>query len=371
MKPHQFTTTKQVHQTLAIDRLHNQIRYNAGQIVGNQVRQNVIQNSGIQNVRNKNGLSVVLKIANQNGNRNVVAARAVGNSNRNNEKQISVAHSGGTIQQHPPLVEETRAYFESLYNNLVSEVEKFNTVNRKMRETNVDLTTELARYKGQEKCFEFNQAKLDELKNSYRNSAKQIMTLNEEIANLNNQLSKEKSTVSYLQEERKKLKDDFKTYEDELLDKLIQYEKKIKELDNILAKSRDEVYFSNTSKIGNVSNTISIPDDEFSNDTSPCVAQKILNEVKDTIVTLQSVVKLRMNANINNWSSLAHQEFHKIIKDEIAPIVNQVDARVQNFKNHFMKEAAKFIRDFKSLAKEADESLDKITDLEKENERLL
>ncbi|GJU11015.1 hypothetical protein Tco_1133411 [Tanacetum coccineum] len=78
-----------------------------------------------------------------------------------------------------------------------------------------------------------------------------------------------------------------------------------------------------------------------------------------------------MNANITNSPSLAYQEFHKIIKDEIAPIVNQVDARVQNFKNHFVKEAAKFVRDFKSLAKEVDESLDKIMVLEKENECLL
>ncbi|GJY41172.1 retrovirus-related pol polyprotein from transposon TNT 1-94 [Tanacetum coccineum] len=70
---------------------------------------------------------------------------------------------GGTIEQHPTTVEETRAYFESLYNNLVTEVEKVNTVNRKMRETNADLTTELARYKGQEKSFEINKAKFDEL----------------------------------------------------------------------------------------------------------------------------------------------------------------------------------------------------------------
>nr|GEZ65703.1 integrase, catalytic region, zinc finger, CCHC-type, peptidase aspartic, catalytic [Tanacetum cinerariifolium] len=78
-----------------------------------------------------------------------------------------------------------------------------------------------------------------------------------------------------------------------------------------------------------------------------------------------------MNANIINWSCLAYQEFHKSIKDEIAPIVNQVGARVQNFENHFVKEAAKFVRDFKSLAKEADESLDKFTVLENENEHLL
>ncbi|GJY79716.1 hypothetical protein Tco_0485517 [Tanacetum coccineum] len=41
------------------------------------------------------------------------------------------------------------------------------------------------------------------------------------------------------------------------------------------------------------------------------------------------------------------------------------------FRKSFYERAAKFVRDFKSLAKEADESLDKILVLEKENERLL
>ncbi|GJU03926.1 hypothetical protein Tco_1114264 [Tanacetum coccineum] len=50
------------------------------------------------------------------------------------------------------------------------------------------------------------------------------------------ELSKEKTTASYLKEERKILKDDFNTPEDEFLDKLIQAEKKIKELNKILVK---------------------------------------------------------------------------------------------------------------------------------------
>ncbi|GJW16479.1 hypothetical protein Tco_0020612 [Tanacetum coccineum] len=146
---------------------------------------------------------------------------------------------GGTVKQNPATVEETLAYFESLYNNLAIEVEKANT-NRKMKETNADLTTKLARYKNQEKCFEINQEKYDKLNRCYQKSAyqeqcltkkvnalhlsfaKTITTLNEEIANLNNQLSKEKSTVSSLQEEKKKLKSDFKIREDELLEKQIQ-----------------------------------------------------------------------------------------------------------------------------------------------------
>nr|GEU97422.1 hypothetical protein [Tanacetum cinerariifolium] len=53
--------------------------------VGNQFRlnavQNVVQNLGIQIVKIVNGLNVVLEIANQYGNINVVTAPAVGNGN--------------------------------------------------------------------------------------------------------------------------------------------------------------------------------------------------------------------------------------------------------------------------------------------------
>ncbi|GKC55882.1 hypothetical protein Tco_1083480 [Tanacetum coccineum] len=65
------------------------------------------------------------------------------------------------------------------------------------------------------------------------------------------------------------------------------------------------------------------------------------------------------------------KKLYKFIKDENFPIVNQVDARFQNFEIQFLKEVAKFVRDFKSLAKEADESLAKHKFLEHDIERLL
>ncbi|GJS66049.1 hypothetical protein Tco_0680613 [Tanacetum coccineum] len=118
----------------------------------------------------------------------------------------SVEQGGGIVEQHPVNVEETRVLYDSLYNNLATEVEKVNSVNRKLRETNANLTTELARYKKSRK------------------------------------LSKEKSTVSSLQEEKKRLKSDFKIREDELLDKQIQLENKVKELDNILVKTGQKMH---------------------------------------------------------------------------------------------------------------------------------
>nr|GEV14322.1 Gag-Pol polyprotein [Tanacetum cinerariifolium] len=113
-------------------------------------------------------------------------------------------------------------------------------------------------------------------------------------------------------------------------------------------KSMKELFLSNVSNMVTASKTISIPNEDLSDDTTPSVARKFLNE-----------------------SSSAHKEVHRFISHEIAPIINQVYARVQNFELQFLQEAAKFVRDFKSLAKEADESLDKQKSLELEIERLL
>nr|GEX09908.1 hypothetical protein [Tanacetum cinerariifolium] len=76
------------------------------------------------------------------------------NDNNVISEVTSVEHSGEIVEQHPVNFEETHALYASLYQNLAIEVEKVNTVNRKLKETNADLTTELARFKNQEKCFE-------------------------------------------------------------------------------------------------------------------------------------------------------------------------------------------------------------------------
>nr|GEX41568.1 hypothetical protein [Tanacetum cinerariifolium] len=89
---------------------------------GNQFR----QYAG-QNVRNQNGYNAVQNVRNQNVNQtrngNVVAARAEGNGNGNANNVSSVEQSEGTTEQHPATVEETHAYFESLYNNLAIEAQ--------------------------------------------------------------------------------------------------------------------------------------------------------------------------------------------------------------------------------------------------------
>nr|GFB12436.1 hypothetical protein [Tanacetum cinerariifolium] len=88
-------------------------------------------------------------------------------------EDTSVEQGGETVEHHPKNFEETRALYESLYHNLTIEVKKVNSVNRKLKETNADLTTELARFKNQERCFEISQEKYDKLEMCYQQSVYQ------------------------------------------------------------------------------------------------------------------------------------------------------------------------------------------------------
>ncbi|GJQ99770.1 hypothetical protein Tco_0522755 [Tanacetum coccineum] len=273
---------------------------------------------------------------------------------------------GGTVDQNPTTTEEIRAHFELLYNNLATKVEKVNLVNRNLKRTNVDLTTELARYKSQEKCFEINQKKYEILKRGYQksiyqeqcltkkintlhlSSAKQIMALNEEITNLNNQLSKEKSIVSRLEEDKKKLKSDFKTREDELLDKQIELEKKIKELDNILVKQGQSIQTMHM--------LITKPDSFYHTEQKMAVDKHDPPVVYDSEETLQ----------LAQESRLKMKKLNKEIKPENYEKINKLSKVFVSQKAKSREEHLKFIRDFKYLAKEADESLAKHKALELE-----
>ncbi|GJR33965.1 hypothetical protein Tco_1209649 [Tanacetum coccineum] len=110
------------------------------------------------------------------------------------------------------------------------------------------------------------------------------------------------------------MKSDFKIREDELLDKQIQLENKIKELDNILVKTGQSIQMMHM---------LSPKPDKFYN-----TEQKMALGIKILFIS--------------------SKEIHKIVK-----------------------EAAKFVRDFRSLAKKANESLAKHKALEFEIECLL
>ncbi|GKB98642.1 reverse transcriptase domain-containing protein [Tanacetum coccineum] len=83
-----MNTSQDIKIQLVDDNVGNQVRHNAVQNDGNEVGQNVDQNPGIQIVKNINGLSVVLEIANQDRNGNVVTNPVEGNGNGINGNPI-------------------------------------------------------------------------------------------------------------------------------------------------------------------------------------------------------------------------------------------------------------------------------------------
>nr|GEW73550.1 Gag-Pol polyprotein [Tanacetum cinerariifolium] len=253
------------------------------------------------------------------------------NDNHVTSVALSIVQSGGTVEISSAPNEETRAHQETVYRNLVDQVAQVN-----MEDKFLDKEVEL-------------EAKIKDLKNIL---LKRDQTETLELA----QESREK--MRFLKKEIKP----------------INYAK-INHLLGVFVpqttKSKEGLFLSYVSNMVTVSKMISIPNEDLSDDTTPRIARKFLNEVKSSLVTLQRVVKQKMTLEVHNWSSSAHKEVYRIISHEISPIINQVDAMVQNFEIQFLQEAAKFVQDLKSLTKEADEFIDKQKSLELKIERLL
>nr|GEV44630.1 hypothetical protein [Tanacetum cinerariifolium] len=167
------------------------------------------------NVGNQNWQIVVSRNANQNsnGNGNLVAARAEGNATGHNGNQIRCYNYRGVGHFVRNYTTDNAPVYDSdgsaKYTELLEPIPEPHQV----PQNNNNVIFEV---------FSMEQSG---------------GTVEQHLANdLNKQLSMEKSTVSSLLEEKKKLKSDFKIQEDELLNKQIQLKKQIKELDNIFVK---------------------------------------------------------------------------------------------------------------------------------------
>nr|GFA13639.1 hypothetical protein [Tanacetum cinerariifolium] len=377
----------------------NQFRQYAGQnpgnpagyddVIRNQVIQNAVQNPRVQNVGNQNGLTGVQRNGNQNQirNGNLVATRAEGNAAGQNGNQIrcyncrGVGHYARNCTVRPrrrdaaylqtqlliAQKEEAGIQLQAKEYDLMAaaaELDEIEEVNANcILMANLQQASTSGTQTDSAPVYDTDRS-AEKMALGYQNPfyLKQAQKKQQSLYDGKVLLEKHDPPVVHdseeilqlAQESRKKMKQMNKEI------KPANYTK-INHLSGVfvpqMALSREELYFSNNSKTANVSKSISIPNEDFSDDTTPSVARIFLNVVTITIET-------------HNWSSSAHQELHKIVRDENFPIVNQVDARLQNFKIQFLKEAAKFVGDFKSLANEVDASLTKHKALEWEIEHL-
>ncbi|GJV31623.1 retrovirus-related pol polyprotein from transposon TNT 1-94 [Tanacetum coccineum] len=282
-----------------------------------------VKNSDVQNVGNQNGLIVVPGIANQNpnGNGNVVAARAEGNVIGNNGNLIRCYNCRGLGHlARNCTVRPRRRDVAYLHTQLLI---------AQKEEAGIQLQAE-----------EFDlmaaAADLDEIKENY------ILMANLQQASTSGTQT-DKAPV-YDSDGLAEVHHYDNCYNNDIFNMFTQEEKYTELLEPI--PEPHQVQQNDSNVISEVSN---MEQSGGTIDQHPAT-------VEETRAYFESL-----------YNNLAIE----VAKDEIFPIINQVDARLQNFEIQFLKEAAEFVRDFKSLAKEADESLAKPEGLELEIERLL
>nr|GFA13687.1 hypothetical protein [Tanacetum cinerariifolium] len=276
--------------------------------------QHQAQNPRVQNIGNQNGLIGVLGNANQNlnGNGNLVAARAEGNVVGHNGIQLQ-AEEFDLMVAAADLDEIKEVNANCILMANLQQALTLGTQTDKAPVYHSDRSAEVHDYENCDDNEIFNMFTQEE---QYTELLEPIpkphqvpqndINVNFEVTNVE---QSGEETLQLAQESHEKMKH---------LNKEIKPPNytKINHLSGVfisqMAKSREELYFSDISKTANVSKSISIPNEVFPDDTTPSVARKFLNE-----------------------------------------------------------EATKFVGDFKSLTKEADESRAKHKALELEIKRLL
>nr|GEZ77151.1 hypothetical protein [Tanacetum cinerariifolium] len=265
----------------------NQQVYNAWQNDGSQGAQNAVQNAGVQSGGNQNGLVVVPRIANQNGTGNVVTVRAEGTGIGNQARCYNCKGLGHIVrnctarprrrdddylQTQLPIAQKEEAWIQLQVEEFdfmaaAGDLDKIEEVNANCilmtnlyhastsetsfapnEETRADqetvyrnLVDQVAqeKYEKLEKCYQKSvyqeQCLTKKINALHLSSVKQIMTLNDEISNLNKQLSKERVQnfeIQFLQEAAEFVRD-FKSLSkeaDESLDKQKSLELEIERL---------------------------------------------------------------------------------------------------------------------------------------------
>ncbi|GJZ50324.1 hypothetical protein Tco_0604514 [Tanacetum coccineum] len=319
------------------DNVGNQFRPNAMHNVGNQVVLNASQNPGVQNVGIQNGLSVVLEIANQHGDGNVVTAPAEAkemDDSLSSEQMTDLLKGRSRI---PTL--HLRIDFMAAA-GACEETERANA--NYSLENNLQQASPSGTQSDEAPVYDSDgSAEVHHSENCYDNDIFNMFTQEEQYTELLEPIPE----PHQVQQNNSNVISDVSSVEQsgEIVD---QHPANVEET---------RAYFESL----------------YNNLATEVEKVNLVNrKMKETNAELTTELA-RMTLDTHNWSSSAHQEIHKILKEENFPIINQVDTRLQNFEIQFLKEAAKFVRDFKSLAKEADESLAKHKTLELEIERLL
>nr|GEX69007.1 retrovirus-related Pol polyprotein from transposon TNT 1-94 [Tanacetum cinerariifolium] len=283
----------------------NQQGYNAWQNGGIQGAQNAVQNAGVQNGGNHNGMVVVLGIANQSGSGNVVVARAEGTGMGNQARhphlvlEAPVYDTDGSVEVHL----NDNCYNNEIFNMFTQEEQYTDLLEpilepQLMPQNDNHVTSVAPSMVQSGGIVETSSTPNEEIRahqeTVYRNLVNQVaqkaQQKQQSLYNGNLLLEEHDppavydsdETLELAQESRERMR---------FLKKEIKPANyaKINHLSGFFVpqttKSKEELFLSNVSNMVIASKTISIPNEDLSDDTTPSVARKFLNEVKRTSVT--------------------------------------------------------------------------------------
>ena len=107
-----------------------------------------------------------------------------------------------------------------------------------------------------------------------------------------------------------------------------------------------------------------------SNPFNTSEARRYLDDLKKRLESFQSLVASKTNISINHWHSSFHAKQKKMFDTDSIPPLNAISARVLNVENALLNETVDFVKDHKSLVKEANENIEHIKVLERHNDIL-
>nr|GEU49066.1 hypothetical protein [Tanacetum cinerariifolium] len=316
----------------------NQFRQYARQNIRNQNRYNIKQNVRNQGITNSN--------ANQNGNGNVVATWAEGNGNRNNKHQIrcynfrGLGHYARNCTAKPR--KKDQASTSGTQSNKAPVYDSYGSA--EVHEYDNFYNNEIFNMFTKEEQYSELLEPISEPHQVQHNGSNVIFAVSSMeqrggILEQNLATVEKNETLQLAQESRLKMKQ---------LNKEIEPTNyaKINQLSEVFvsqkAKSREELYFSNTSKMASVSKSISIPNEEFLDDTSPSVARKFLNEVPPKAVESNDLSNPVTSNSVPITKESRGMKNDNVITLGMFRIILTMNSRVDNFMpNKHLKESVR------------------------------
>nr|GFB38216.1 hypothetical protein [Tanacetum cinerariifolium] len=98
------------------------------------------------------------------------------------------------------------------------------------------------------------------------------------------------------------------------------------------ALSREELYFSTISKTANVSKSISIPNEDLSDDTTPSVARKFLNEEADSSLAKHKHLELEIERLLK---AVVSQDIISVVQNASVAVPSGLQTELERTKEHF------------------------------------